>query len=450
MADITADTIAAIATPPGRGGVGIVRLSGPAVPAIAEGLLGTLPAARYARYAHFADADGSSIDQGIALFFRGPASFTGEDVLELHGHGGPVVMDMLLGRVLQLGARLAEPGEFSRRAFLNGKLDLAQAEAVADLIDSQTRAAARSAMRSLDGQFSTRVHVLVDGMIALRMYVEAAIDFPEEEIDFLADALVVQRLDALIADTADLLRHARTGRLLRDGMTLVIAGLPNAGKSSLMNALTGEESAIVTHIPGTTRDVLREQIDIDGLPVMLIDTAGLRESDDEVEREGVRRARAQIARADHALWVFDGISDADGHGLATADLPASLSVTRVRNKADISGKPVGITEGNGVIEIHLSAKTGEGVDLLREHLKHLMAYQGTDEGDFSARRRHLDAIEQARDALQRGEHALRHAQAGELLAEELRIAQQSLSTITGEFSADDLLGEIFASFCIGK
>ncbi|MCB1788977.1 MAG: tRNA uridine-5-carboxymethylaminomethyl(34) synthesis GTPase MnmE [Gammaproteobacteria bacterium] len=450
MADITADTIAAIATPPGRGGVGIVRLSGPAVPAIAEGLLGALPAARYAKYAHFADADGSSIDQGIALYFRGPASFTGEDVLELHGHGGPVVMDMLLGRVLQLGARLAEPGEFSRRAFLNGKLDLAQAEAVADLIDSQTRAAARSAMRSLDGQFSTRVHVLVDGMIALRMYVEAAIDFPEEEIDFLADASLVQRLDALVADTADLLRHARTGRLLRDGMTLVIAGLPNAGKSSLMNALTGEESAIVTHIPGTTRDVLREQIDIDGLPVTLIDTAGLRESDDEVEREGVRRARAQIARADHALWVFDGISDADGHGLATADLPASLSVTRVRNKADISGKPVGITEGNGVIEIHLSAKTGEGVDLLREHLKHLMAYQGTDEGDFSARRRHLDAIEQARDALQRGEHALRHAQAGELLAEELRIAQQSLSTITGEFSADDLLGEIFASFCIGK
>ena len=450
MADITADTIAAIATPPGRGGVGIVRLSGPAVPAIAEGLLGALPAARYAKYAHFADADGSSIDQGIALYFRGPASFTGEDVLELHGHGGPVVMDMLLGRVLQLGARLAEPGEFSRRAFLNGKLDLAQAEAVADLIDSQTRAAARSAMRSLDGQFSTRVHVLVDGMIALRMYVEAAIDFPEEEIDFLADASLVQRLDALVADTADLLRHARTGRLLRDGMTLVIAGLPNAGKSSLMNALTGEESAIVTHIPGTTRDVLREQIDIDGLPVTLIDTAGLRESDDEVEREGVRRARAQIARADHALWVFDGISDADGHGLATADLPATLSVTRVRNKADISGKPVGITEGNGVIEIHLSAKTGEGVDLLREHLKHLMAYQGTDEGDFSARRRHLDAIEQARDALQRGEHALRHAQAGELLAEELRIAQQSLSTITGEFSADDLLGEIFASFCIGK
>lgn len=450
MADITADTIAAIATPPGRGGVGIVRLSGPAVPAIAEGLLGALPAARYAKYAHFADADGSSIDQGIALYFRGPASFTGEDVLELHGHGGPVVMDMLLGRVLQLGARLAEPGEFSRRAFLNGKLDLAQAEAVADLIDSQTRAAARSAMRSLDGQFSTRVHALVDGMIALRMYVEAAIDFPEEEIDFLADASLVQRLDALVADTADLLRHARTGRLLRDGMTLVIAGLPNAGKSSLMNALTGEESAIVTHIPGTTRDVLREQIDIDGLPVTLIDTAGLRESDDEVEREGVRRARAQIARADHALWVFDGISDADGHGLATADLPASLSVTRVRNKADISGKPVGVTEGNSVIEIHLSAKTGEGVDLLREHLKHLMAYQGTDEGDFSARRRHLDAIEQARDALQRGEHALRHAQAGELLAEELRIAQQSLSTITGEFSADDLLGEIFASFCIGK
>ena len=450
MADPAADTIAAIATPPGRGGVGVVRISGPLVVAVAEAVLGRLPKQRHVQFARFRDAAGNAIDEGIALYFEAPASFTGEDVLELQGHGGPVVMDMLLARVIELGARRAEPGEFSRRAFLNDKLDLAQAEAIADLIDSQTRAAARSAVRSLSGVFSTRVHDLVEAMTRLRMYVEAAIDFPEEEIDFLADSHVSDQLGELLEDIADLSRHARTGRLLRDGMTLVIAGRPNAGKSSLMNALTGEESAIVTHVPGTTRDVLRAEIEIDGLPVHLIDTAGLRESDDTVEREGVRRAREQIERADHALWVFDGEKDPDAQGLQEAALPSRLPVTRIRNKADLCGIVSGIRDRQGSTEISLSAKTGEGVPLLRERLKQLMAYHGTDEGDFSARRRHLDAIERARRSLLSGQVALRDGRAGELLAEDLRQAQLALSTITGEFSADDLLGEIFSSFCIGK
>jgi len=451
VADPAADTIAAIATPPGRGGVGIVRVSGVRVRAIASAILLTLPHPRRAHYARFVDAAGEPIDEGIALFFSAPASFTGEDVLELQGHGGPVVMDMLLQRVVQLGARLAEPGEFSRRAFLNDKLDLAQAEAVADLIDSQTHAAARSAMRSLSGEFSRQVHELVADITRLRTYVEAAIDFPEEEIDFLADGQVGAKLEDLVAKLEVLLHKAHTGRLLRDGMTLVIAGLPNAGKSSLMNALTGEDSAIVTHIPGTTRDVLREQIEIDGLPVHVIDTAGLREGADEVEREGVRRARAAIARADHALWVFDDEQDPDASGLADAGLPPGLGVTRVRNKADLTSNAIGLHQcAGGQVEISLSAKTGAGVELLRDHLKNLMAYEGAAEGDFSARRRHLDALARAQRAMAAGQAALRNGLAGELLAEDLRQAQRALSEITGEFGADDLLGEIFASFCIGK
>ena len=450
MADPAADTIAAIATPPGRGGVGIVRLSGPLVVSISEAIIGRLPAPRYAQYARFLDSTGNAIDEGIALYFEGPASFTGEDVLELQGHGGPIVMDMLLARVTELGARRAEPGEFSRRAFLNDKLDLTQAEAIADLIDSQTRAAARSAVRSLSGLFSIRVHELVDAITQLRMYVEAAIDFPEEEIDFLADAHVSSQLNDLLVQTAELSEHAHTGRLLRDGMTLVIAGRPNAGKSSLMNALTGEESAIVTHVPGTTRDVLRAEIEIDGLPVHLIDTAGLRESDDAIEREGVRRAREQIANADHALWVYDGKNDPDASGLQDAALPAELPLTRIRNKADLCGVEPGLLESDGHTVISLSAKTGTGVPLLREYLKRLMAYHGSDEGDFSARTRHLQAIEQARRSLIAGQATLNEGRAGELLAEDLRQAQLVLSTITGEFSADDLLGEIFGSFCIGK
>ena len=450
MADPATDTIAAIATPPGRGGVGIVRVSGRRAVDIARGVLGDLPAPRRAHFAPFLDAAGGPIDEGLALFFKGPASFTGEDVLELQGHGGPVVMDLLLRRVIQLGARLAAPGEFSRRAYLNDKLDLAQAEAVADLIDSQTSAAARSAVRSLTGQFSEQVHALIAEITRLRMYVEAAIDFPEEEIDFLADSRVADDLTALIERVDELLRRAHTGRLLRDGMTLVIAGLPNAGKSSLMNALTGQDSAIVTHIPGTTRDVLREQVELDGLPVHIVDTAGLREANDEVEREGVRRARDEIARADHALWVFDGEKDPQASGLVSAALPPALPVTPVRNKADLVDVPFGLRDHHGKLEISLSAKTGEGIDVLREHLKRLVSFEGADEGDFSARRRHLDALTRAHSQMLAGQAALTDGQAGELLAEDLRQAQMALSEITGEFSADDLLGEIFSSFCIGK
>jgi len=450
VADLAADTIAAIATPPGRGGVGIVRISGPSVTTVAAAVLGLLPPARHAQHARFFDAGGQVIDEGIALYFAGPASFTGEDILELQGHGGPVVLDLLLQRVLELGARLAEPGEFSRRAFLNDKLDLAQAEAIADLIDSQTRAAARSAMRSLSGEFSSQIHALVAAITDLRMYVEAAIDFPEEEIDFLADAHIADGLQRLIGQVEELLRRAHTGRLLRDGMTLVIAGLPNAGKSSLMNALTGQESAIVTATPGTTRDVLREQIEIDGLPLHIIDTAGLRESGDEVEREGVRRAREQLARADHALWVFDGASDPDASGLPAAGLPEGLTVTRVRNKADITARPLGLQQLADGTEISLSAKTGAGVEALRSHLKGLVAFEGSGDGDFSARRRHLDAIARAASALQAGRRALSDGRAGELLAEDLRQSQLALAEITGEFTADDLLGRIFSSFCIGK
>ena len=450
MADPATDTIAAIATPPGRGGVGIVRVSGLGATRIAQELLGRLPQPRYALLASFNDAAGKAIDQGLALYFKAPASFTGEDVLELQGHGGPVVMDLLLQRVLALGARLAAPGEFSRRAYLNDKLDLVQAEAVADLIESQTAAAARSAMRSLTGEFSDRVNALVGKITELRMYVEAAIDFPEEEIDFLADNRIATALSGLIEQADGLLQRANTGRLLRDGMTLVIAGRPNAGKSSLMNALTGQDSAIVTHIPGTTRDVLREQVELDGLPLHIVDTAGLREANDAVEKEGVRRARDELARADHALWVFDGERDPDAAGLADAGLPPQLPITRIRNKADLVGIATGLDERHGAVEISLSAKTGAGVDVLREYLKNLVSFQGASEGDFSARRRHLDAITRARDLMISGEHVLKNGRAGELLAEDLRLAQLALSEITGEFSADDLLGEIFGSFCIGK
>lgn len=450
MADPSADTIAAIATPPGRGGVGIVRISGPRVGAIAEAILGRLPRPRHASFSRFVDADDSVIDEGIALYFPAPGSFTGEDVLELQGHGGSVVMEMLLGRAIALGARRAEPGEFSRRAFLNDKLDLTQAEAIADLIDSRTRAAARSAVRSLSGVFATRIRALVEATTRLRVYVEAAIDFPEEEIDFLADDHVAHELDALINEVSVLQRQAHTGQVLRDGLNLVIAGRPNAGKSSLLNALTGQDSAIVTDVPGTTRDLLREEIEIDGLPVHVIDTAGIRDSDDVVEREGVRRARQQISRADHALWVFDGRDDDATDGLAEAALPPELPLTCIHNKADLSGRAIGRHDDAAGPLFCLSAKTGEGIDLLRDHLKSLVAFEGSGEGDFSARRRHLDAITQAQGFLHAGHEVLRAGRAGELLAEDLRQVQLALSSITGEFAADDLLGEIFSSFCIGK
>lgn len=450
MSDPAGDTIAAIATPPGRGGVGIVRVSGPAAGAVAEAVLGRVPPARQVIYSSFRDRRGDPIDHGIALYFKAPASFTGEDVLELQGHGGPVVLDLLLQRVLDLGARLALPGEFSQRAYLNDRLDLAQAEAIADLIDSQTAAAARCAVRTLEGVFSQRVNALVEELVRLRMYVEAAIDFPEEEIDFLADQQVADGLDQVLARMAELARSAHTGQVLRDGFHLVIAGPPNAGKSSLLNALTGSDSAIVTAIPGTTRDVLRERIEIDGMPLHLVDTAGLRDTEDAVEREGVRRAREQMARADHALWVFDDNADPDAQGLSDAALPAGLGLTLVRNKIDLTGTAPGIGQRQGLTEIRLSAASGLGIDALREHLKSLAGYTAAGSGDFSARRRHLDAIRRAQQAAEAGRQALGSHRAGELLAEDLRQAQLALAEITGEFTADDLLGEIFGRFCIGK
>lgn len=449
--NLTADTIAAIATPPGRGGVGIVRLSGPAVPEIAGAIAGGLPEPRQAQLANFTACGGQVIDHGLALYFPAPHSFTGEHVLELQGHGGPVVMDMLLARACELGARLARPGEFTERAYLNDKLDLAQAEAVADLIDADSAEAARAALHSLDGVFSDRVHALVEGLIELRVYVEAAIDFPEEEIDFLSDGVVQKKLSDLRTQLDVLLSQARQGKLLREGMNVVLAGLPNVGKSSLLNQLAGRESAIVTDIPGTTRDVLREHLSIDGLPLHIIDTAGLRHSDDPIEQEGIRRARVEIERANLALLLVD-----DFHGLEAdarrimEELPIGLAVTVIRNKCDLTDRAPGIRQKMEYTEITLSAKTGAGLDLLREHLKDRMGYQPGGGGLFMARRRHLDALHRAEDALTRGHEQLIEYRAGELLAEELRLAQQALGEITGEVSSDALLGEIFSSFCIGK
>lgn len=444
------DTIAAQATPPGRGGVGIVRVSGPQAGAIAAAVLGRLPPPRYAEYRSFRDASGAVIDAGVALYFPGPNSFTGEDVLELHGHGGPVVMDMLLRAVVSAGARLARPGEFSQRAFLNDKLDLAQAEAIADLIDSATEAAARSALRSLSGEFSRRIETLVAGLIDLRVYVEAAIDFPDEDIDFLANDHVVQRLATLLAEVEAVSGTARQGHLLNEGMTLVILGRPNAGKSSLLNLLSGRDAAIVTDVPGTTRDVLRERVHIDGMPLHVVDTAGLRESGDTIEREGMRRAWDEVAHADRILLVIDdrqGVTNEDAAILAR--LPAGRPITLIRNKIDLSGAAAAIGETGGYVSVAMSARSAAGFDLLRAHLKDAMGYRA-EEGLFTARRRHLDALERARAALQRGTDQLRRFQAGELLAEDLREAQRALGEITGEFDNEALLDRIFSSFCIGK
>ena len=444
------ETIAAVATPPGRGGVGIIRVSGPGVPGIARQLLGGLPQARFAGLHSFRNAEGEVIDQGLAIYFPAPNSFTGEHVLELHGHGGPVVLDLLLARVLRLGARQARPGEFSERAFLNDKLDLAQAEAIADLIDSSTVQAARAATRSLQGEFSRRVRQLVDTLIDLRSYVEACIDFPEEEIDFLSDAQVQTRLAAIAEQLQEVHEQAHQGQLLREGMTLVLAGQPNAGKSSLLNALAGREAAIVTPIAGTTRDVLREHIQIDGMPLHVIDTAGLRDSADPIEQEGVRRAWAQIEQADRVLLVVD---DRSGRGPAEQvileRLPAGIPRTVVLNKIDLSGGAAGIHREGADAQVAVSARTGAGIAALRTHLKQVMGYSESAGGSFSARRRHLEALRRAELSLVNARHCL-DSGAGELLAEELRLVQQHLSEITGEFSSEDLLGEIFASFCIGK
>jgi tRNA modification GTPase len=438
---VTGDTIVAPATPPGTGGIAIVRVSGPDVESIARQILGSLPEPRTATLRRFRDANGELVDTGLALYFPAPASFTGESVLELHGHGGPVVIAMLVDTIVDCGARRAEPGEFSRRAFLNGKLDLAQAEAVVDLISSGTTRAARAALRSLTGEFSRTVTALAEQLVALRMYVEAAIDFPEEEIDFLSDAALLQRLEECGAAFAALLAAAQQGRVLRDGFQIVIVGRPNAGKSSLLNVLSGQEAAIVTEVAGTTRDILREQIDIDGLAVELVDTAGLRDDPDRIEAEGIRRARAALASADGVLWIQDAAAAA--HALRE-DLPPDVPITIVHNKIDLTGDRPGIRDG----EVWLSAATGEGIDALRQKIRELAGYEG--DGTFTARRRHVRALEEASRHFASGRQALEDSRAGELLAEELRLSQQALGAITGEVSADELLGKIFSEFCIGK
>ena len=445
------DTIAAVATPPGIGGVGIVRISGPSVPEIARALLGRLPAARHASFSRFRNADGSTLDEGLALYFPAPHSFTGEHVLELHGHGGPVVLDLLLQAVLAHGARPARPGEFSERAFLNGKLDLAQAEAVADLIESASAEAVRAALRSLDGAFSQRVRAITEQLIELRLHIEATLDFPEEGVDFLSDKNLTSRAQQLTGQIDALRAATRQGQLLHDGMTVVLAGPPNAGKSSLLNALAQRDSAIVSPIPGTTRDVLRERIQIDGLPLHVLDTAGLRESENAIESEGVRRAHEAMQRADRVLLVID---DCEEEGSAVRallmQLPDRARVTLVRNKIDVSGRaPGAVVSATDMPEFAISAQNGNGLDVLRNHLKECMGYQAAGEGTFSARRRHLDAIERARGHVDTALAQLA-ARRAELAAEELRQAQQALGEITGEFTSDDLLGRIFSSFCIGK
>jgi tRNA modification GTPase len=446
------DTIAAIATAPGRSGVGVVRVSGTLAAPIAFAILGRIPAPRRAELHRFSDAEGETLDVGLALHFPAPNSYTGEDVLELHGHGGPVVLDLLLARVLELGARPAAPGEFTQRAFLNEKLDLAQAEAIADLIDSGSQEAARAALRSLQGEFSERVQELGEAILQLRMWVEAAIDFPEEEIDFLSDPALAERLQGVRARFAELVASAGQGVLLRDGLTLVIAGRPNAGKSSLLNRLAGYDAAIVTPHPGTTRDVLRERIEIDGLPVHVLDTAGLRESQDPIELEGIRRAHGEIARADRVLYLVDS-SDASAMRALPDDLaalPRDVPVTVVANKSDLSQLLAGPISAGEPPSIAISATTGEGLEALREHLKACVGYRGEVGGALSARRRHLDALRRAGEHVERAATLLAERHAGELVAQELTDAQRELGEITGQVTSDELLGRIFASFCIGK
>lgn len=450
------DTIVAQATAPGRGGVGIIRVSGPDVEAVAKVILGKIPKVRYAEYLPFMDQHQEVLDQGIALLFKAPHSFTGEDVLELQGHGGPVVMDMLIKAILTIkNIRSANPGEFSERAFMNDKLDLAQAEAIADLIEATSEQAAKSALHSLQGEFSKKIYHLVESLIHLRIYVEASIDFPEEEVDFLSDGKIGKDLYQIIDNLDAVQKQAKQGAILREGMKVVIAGRPNAGKSSLLNNLVGIDRAIVTDIAGTTRDVMREHIHIDGMPLHIIDTAGLRESADEVEKIGIERAWDEINSADRVLFMLDATTtDAQDPREIWPDfidrLPENIGLTVVRNKADLTGEVLSVNEENSHPVYPISAKTGLGVDALKEHLKDIMGYKSNSEGGFMARRRHLEALDNAQRHLLEGKIQLEEFKAGELLAEELRLTQQYLSEITGEFSSDDLLGRIFSSFCIGK
>ncbi len=445
---LNVDTIAAVATAPGRGGIGVVRISGKSVASLAQSLLGKTPTPRVATLSYFLDESQQPIDQGIVIFFPGPNSFTGEDVLELQGHGGPAVLQLLLQRCLSLGARLAEPGEFTRRAFINDKIDLAQAESVVDLIDAASAEAVRSAMRSLQGEFSRVINGLVDGLINLRMLVEATLDFPEEEIDFLEAAGAAKKLADLLQQLDYVLLTAKQGCLLREGIQVVLIGQPNVGKSSLLNKLTGEDVAIVTPVAGTTRDAIRQTIQIEGIPLHIIDTAGLRDTTDEVEIIGINRTWQAIAAANLALLVIDsakGITGADA--LTLAKLPPGLDVIKVFNKIDLQHMAPRIETSSAGTDIYLSAKSGDGISLLREHLLREAGWQPSGEGIFMARERHLRALLAARDSMLGANANWQHL---ELLAEDLRLAQNTLNTITGEFGSDDLLGEIFSRFCIGK
>jgi tRNA modification GTPase len=445
---VNADAIAAIATAHGRGGIGVVRISGEDLRDFSRNILGKIPVSRVATLSNFLAADGAVIDQGIALYFPAPHSYTGQDVLELQGHGGDAVLRRLLGRCLELGARPAEPGEFTRRAFLNDKMDLAQAESVADLIDAATTEAAKTAMRSLRGEFSHAIHQLVDALINLRMLVEATLDFPEEEIDFLGESNALNQLVAINAQLDKVFRQAKQGSLLREGLHIALIGQPNVGKSSLLNQLAGEEVAIVTPVAGTTRDAIRLPIEIDGVALHFIDTAGLRNTDDEVEKMGIARTWGAIQQANVALLLIDaatGVAPADLEIIAK--LPPGLPLLRVFNKVDLLGQEPRVDSVGGVADIYLSAKTGAGIDLLHEHLLRVVGWQVGDEGVYMARERHLSALRVAKERL-----ALAAKCEGrvELFAEELRLAQNALSSITGEFTSDDLLGEIFSRFCIGK
>jgi len=441
------DTIVAAATPPGAGGIGIVRISGSETERIASRMLGDLPEPRVATHKNFRRDNGEILDVGLALYFPAPGSFTGESVVELHGHGGPLVVSLVVDAVMELGARRAEPGEFTKRAFLNGKLDLAQSEAIADLISSGTEQAARAALRSMTGAFSDTVNKLAEQLTRLRMHIEAAIDFPEEEIDFLSDEALLLKLDVCAGAFDELERQAGVGRVLRDGFRVVIVGKPNAGKSSLLNCLSGEDSAIVTELAGTTRDIIREQINVDGLAVELIDTAGLRDNPDRIEEEGIRRAREALKSADAALLIQDASEAAEPE--LSEELPPGVALTIVRNKIDLTSEAPGREAGSPGI-INISAATGAGVEALRERLRELAGYENLGEGAFTARQRHLDALKRASEHFATGRKALAEKRAGELLAEEVRLAQEALGEITGAVSSDDLLGRIFADFCIGK